>query len=42
LKDGNLLQIKNNKGKSVLLNDKPIDGFKISHKEIVQGGTLNF
>jgi predicted alpha-1,2-mannosidase len=42
LKDGKLLQIKNNNNKSVLQNDKPIDGFRLSHKQISEGGFLNF
>lgn len=42
LSDGKTLQIKNNNSKSVLLNNKTINGFKISHKEIFSGGILNF
>ncbi len=42
LKDGKMLQIKNNKSKSILLNGKPMDGFTISHKQISAGGALNF
>lgn len=41
-KDGKLLQIKNNRDKSILLNGKPMDGFTISHKQISAGGILNF
>lgn len=42
LKDGKLLTIKNNNAKSILLNNKPMDGFTISHKQISAGGVLNF
>lgn len=42
LKDGKLLQIEHNNRKSVLLNDKPINGFKLSQKQILAGGTLKF
>jgi predicted alpha-1,2-mannosidase len=42
LEGGKLLHIKNNNSKSVLQNDKPIDGFQLSHKQISEGGILNF
>jgi len=42
LKDGKLLTIKNNNSKSILLNNKPIDGITINHKQISAGGVLKF
>ena len=42
LNDGKVLEIKNKNSKSVLLNDKAINGFKINHKEISAGGILKF
>jgi predicted alpha-1,2-mannosidase len=42
LQDGKKLVIKNNNSKSVLLNDKPINGFKIYHKDISRGAVLSF
>lgn len=42
LKDGKLLTIKNNNSKSILLNNKPMDGITINHKQISAGGALNF
>jgi predicted alpha-1,2-mannosidase len=42
LQDGRKLVIKNNNRKSVLLNDKPVSGFTIDHKEISAGAVLNF
>jgi predicted alpha-1,2-mannosidase len=42
LKDGKLLTIKNNNSKSILLNNKPMDGITINHKQISAGGVLNF
>jgi predicted alpha-1,2-mannosidase len=42
LQDGKVLQIKNSNSKWATLNDKPIIGFTISYKEMVNGGFLNF
>jgi len=42
LQNGKKLVIKNNNSKSVLLNDKPINGFKIYHKDILPGAVLSF
>jgi len=42
LQYGKLLEIKNNNIQSVMLNDKKINGYKISHQQISAGGILNF
>lgn len=42
LKDGKLLVINNNNSKSVMLNNKIIQGFKISYKDISTGSVLIF
>lgn len=36
LQNGKILKIANSNNKTVKLNDNPVNGFKISHKEIVQ------
>jgi predicted alpha-1,2-mannosidase len=42
LQHGKLLEIKNNNIQSTMLNDKKINGYKISHQQISAGGILNF
>jgi predicted alpha-1,2-mannosidase len=42
LQDGKKLVISNNNRKSVLYNDKPINGFKIDQKQISAGAFLDF
>ena len=36
------LSVKNKYVKSVKLNEKRLDGFKITHAQIMAGGTLEF
>ena len=42
LKNGKLFKIENSNSKSILLNNKPMDGITINHKQISAGGVLNF
>ncbi len=42
LKDGKLLKIRNKNAQSVRLNNQPLNDFKLRHKEISAGGTLQF
>ena len=42
LKDGKLLKIRNKNAQSVRLNNQPLNDFKLRHKEISVGGTLQF
>ncbi|MCX8481863.1 MAG: GH92 family glycosyl hydrolase [Sediminibacterium sp.] len=42
LTNGNRLQIINKNNNAVLLNGKPIKGFKLTHKQISTGAILNF
>jgi predicted alpha-1,2-mannosidase len=42
LQGGKQLEIKNNNSSGLMLNNQPIKGFNIHHKEISSGGILNF
>lgn len=42
LQNGKILEIKNNKIQSAMLNDKKINGYEISHQQISAGGSLKF